>query len=113
MFRRFFAEGAFNQAFVPIYADFQKNNDVKETKNYLNSIAGFLITFLFFFSILVLIFAPIFILIFAPGFYFDPTKIQLNSCNKQYESGEFACIQVKFTLLFNRKVLTMIHLRYM
>ena len=27
MFRRFFAEGAFNQAFVPIYADFQKNND--------------------------------------------------------------------------------------
>ena len=29
MFRRFFAEGAFNQAFVPIYADFQKNNDVK------------------------------------------------------------------------------------
>ena len=74
MFRRFFAEGAFNQAFVPIYADFQKNNDVKETINYLNSIAGFLITFLFFFSILVLIFAPIFILIFAPGFYFDPTK---------------------------------------
>lgn len=74
MFRRFFAEGAFNQAFVPIYADFQKNNDVKETINYLNSIAGFLITFLFFFSILVLIFAPIFILIFAPGFYFDPIK---------------------------------------
>ena len=74
MFRRFFAEGAFNQAFVPIYADFQKNNDVKETINYLNSIAGFLITFLFFFSILVLIFAPIFILIFAPGFYFDPSK---------------------------------------
>ena len=74
MFRRFFAEGAFNQAFVPIYADLQKNNDVKETINYLNSIAGFLITFLFFFSILVLIFAPIFILIFAPGFYFDPTK---------------------------------------
>ncbi len=74
MFRRFFAEGAFNQAFVPIYADFQKNNDVKETINYLNSIAGFLITFLFFFSLLVLIFAPIFILIFAPGFYFDPIK---------------------------------------
>ena len=65
MFRRFFAEGAFNQAFVPIYADFQKNNDVKETINYLNSIAGFLITFLFFFSILVLIFAPIFILVFS------------------------------------------------
>ena len=30
MFRRFFAEGAFNQAFVPIYADFQKNNPIQD-----------------------------------------------------------------------------------
>jgi putative peptidoglycan lipid II flippase len=25
LFRRFFAEGAFNQAFIPVYSDFQKN----------------------------------------------------------------------------------------
>ena len=47
VFRRFFAEGAFNQAFIPIYSDFQKNKDESQTLDFLNSLAGFLITFLF------------------------------------------------------------------
>ena len=78
VFRRFFAEGAFNQAFIPIYSDYQKNKNESETLDFLNSLAGFLITFLFFFTIMVLIFAPIFIFIFAPGFYFDPIKKDLS-----------------------------------
>ena len=72
LFRRFFAEGAFNQAFIPIYSDYEKIGNKKETVNFLNAIAGSLIVVLFLFTILVLLFAPIFILIFAPGFYFDP-----------------------------------------
>ena len=78
VFRRFFAEGAFNQAFIPIYSDYQKNKNESQTLDFLNSLAGFLITFLFFFTIMVLIFAPIFIFIFAPGFYFDPIKKDLS-----------------------------------
>ena len=78
VFRRFFAEGAFNQAFIPIYSDYQKNKNESQTLDFLNSLAGFLITFLFFFTIIVLIFAPIFIFIFAPGFYFDPIKKDLS-----------------------------------
>ena len=78
LFRRFFAEGAFNQAFIPIYSDYQKNKNESQTLDFLNSLAGFLITFLFFFTIMVLIFAPIFIFIFAPGFYFDPIKKDLS-----------------------------------
>ncbi len=78
VFRRFFAEGAFNQAFIPIYSDYQKNKNEGQTRDFLNSLAGFLITFLFFFTIIVLIFAPIFIFIFAPGFYFDPIKKDLS-----------------------------------
>ena len=78
VFRRFFAEGAFNQAFIPIYSDFQKNKNESQTLDFLNSLAGFLITFLFFFTLIVLIFAPIFIFIFAPGFYFDPVKKDLS-----------------------------------
>ena len=78
VFRRFFAEGAFNQAFIPIYSDYQKNKNESQTLDFLNSLAGFLITFLFFFTIMVLIFAPMFIFIFAPGFYFDPIKKDLS-----------------------------------
>ena len=78
MFRRFFAEGAFNQAFVPIYSDYVNEGDNDAAKKYLNAVAGFLITFLFFFTLAVLIFAPIFILVFAPGFYFDPLKKDLS-----------------------------------
>ena len=74
LFRRFFAEGAFNQAFIPIYSDFEKENQKDATDEFLNSLAGILISSLFIFTILVLIFAPVFIFIFAPGFYLDPMK---------------------------------------
>ena len=74
LFRRFFAEGAFNQAFIPIYSDFEKENQKGATDEFLNSLAGMLISSLFIFTILVLIFAPVFIFIFAPGFYLDPMK---------------------------------------
>ena len=74
LFRRFFAEGAFNQAFVPIYAEYEKENDDLKTNEFLNAITGTLLFSLFIFTILVLIFAPIFILLFAPGFYIDPAK---------------------------------------
>ena len=74
LFRRFFAEGAFNQAFIPIYSDYEKEHNSENTFEFLNSLAGVLITTLFVFTLIVLIFAPIFIFIFAPGFYFDPIK---------------------------------------
>ena len=77
LFRRFFAEGAFNQAFIPVYSDFQKNGIEKDTKEFINSLAGTFVGMLFVFTILVLIFTPIFIFIFAPGFYFDDVKRDL------------------------------------
>ena len=77
LFRRFFAEGAFNQAFIPIYSDYEKENNSDSTFEFLNSLAGILITTVFIFTLIVLIFAPIFIFIFAPGFYFDPVKKDL------------------------------------
>ena len=40
LFRRFFAEGAFNQAFIPVYSDYYKNENNNETKEFLNAIAG-------------------------------------------------------------------------
>ena len=74
LFRRFFAEGAFNQAFIPIYSDYQKSENEKDIYNFLNALAGSFLSVLFFFTLIVLLIAPIFIFIFAPGFYFDPLK---------------------------------------
>ena len=71
LFRRFFAEGAFNQAFIPVYSDFYRANDEKATKEFLNALAGSFLSILFLITIIVLLITPIFILIFAPGFYFD------------------------------------------
>ena len=74
LFRRFFAEGAFNQAFIPIYSDYQKKHNKKNIYSFLNALAGSFLSVLFFFTLIVLLIAPIFIFIFAPGFYFDEFK---------------------------------------
>jgi len=77
LFRSFFAEGAFNQGFIPVYSDFQKNGIEKDTKEFINSLAGTFVGILFIFTIIGLVFTPIFIFIFAPGFYFDNVKREL------------------------------------
>ena len=74
LFRRFFAEGAFNQAFIPIYSEYQSENNEYVTKDFINALAGNFLIILFVFTLLVLLIAPIFILIFAPGFYVDDFK---------------------------------------
>ena len=74
LFRRFFAEGAFNQAFIPIYSEYQSENNEYVTKDFINALAGNFLIILFVFTLLVLLIAPIFILIFAPGFYIDDFK---------------------------------------
>ena len=77
VFRRFFAEGAFSQAFIPIYNEYQEHKSTEEIKEFINNLAGTLLSFLFIFTMIALFFAPIFIFIFAPGFYFDPIKKDL------------------------------------
>ena len=77
VFRKFFAEGAFSQAFIPIYSEYLGRKDEKGSKDFLNALFGILLSALFIFSALALLFAPIFILIFAPGFYFDTLKQDL------------------------------------
>lgn len=74
VFRRFFAEGAFSQAFIPIYSEYLAKDQEVDGQEFLNSLAGILISTLFIFTVIALAVAPLFILIFAPGFYFDDTK---------------------------------------
>ena len=77
VFRKLFAEGAFSQAFIPIYSEYIVRKDDKDSQDFLNALFGILLSALFIFTALALLFAPIFILIFAPGFYFDIQKQDL------------------------------------
>lgn len=77
VFRRFFAEGAFSQAFVPIYSSLILKDNNLEAGNFVNSLFGILLLALAIFTIIAYFFAPSFIFIFAPGFYFDDATREL------------------------------------
>jgi len=77
VFRRLFAEGAFNQAFIPVLAEYKENNSIEETKDLINFTFGALSSVLLCVTILALLAAPIFVMIFAPGFYLEPLKKEL------------------------------------
>ena len=75
-FRRLFAEGTFNAAFVPSYtAELVKNNS-KSTK-FANQIFNLLFLGLFFLVLFVELFMPAFVSLIAPGFVENKEKIEL------------------------------------
>ena len=76
VFRRLFAEGAFNQAFVPVLAEYKERN-YNEVKTLINNTFGVLSSVLLIVTIFALLFAPFFVMIFAPGFYLEPLKKDL------------------------------------
>ncbi len=77
-FRRIFAEGAFNSAFVPIFVE--KLQDKKTDKDELffaRNIFSFLFYALLIFIIILQIFMPFCMKILFPGFFTDPEKSTL------------------------------------
>ena len=76
VFRRLFAEGAFNQAFIPVLAEYKEGN-IGEVKKLINNTFGALSGVLLIFTVLAFLFAPFFVMLFAPGFYFEPLKKDL------------------------------------
>ena len=66
-FRRLFAEGTFNAAFVPSYT-YELLSSKKKAQKFANSVFNLLILVLFSLTILVEIFMPSFIKLIAPGF---------------------------------------------
>ena len=77
VFRRIFAEGAFNQAFVPVLSEYKENKTEGEVKNLINNVFGMLSSLTLIITIIIVFFAPFFILFFAPGFYVEPIKREL------------------------------------
>ena len=77
-FRRLFAEGAFNSAFVPIFIEkLQDKKTDQDEKIFVRNIFSLLFYALLFFTILFQIFMPTFMKILFPGFFSDPEKSTL------------------------------------
>lgn len=72
--RRLFAEGAFNQAFVPVLSEYKNNGTKAAAKELVDRVAGTLGFALITVTVLGVVGAPWLIIVFAPGFSSDPFK---------------------------------------
>jgi putative peptidoglycan lipid II flippase len=75
-FRRLFAEGAFNQAFVPVLARY-RDQPRAELEEFVRVIFGNLSTILLVVVFAGVLFAPGLVTVFAPGFRADPVRFEL------------------------------------
>ncbi|MDX8386217.1 MAG: murein biosynthesis integral membrane protein MurJ [Gallionella sp.] len=77
LLRRLFAEGAFSQAFVPIFSEYRNQRGHDETKLLVDHVTTMLALILFVVTLIGIIAAPILVYITAPGFANDPEKFDL------------------------------------
>ena len=75
-FRRLFAEGTFNAAFIPSYT-LAKSKDKKTGKKFADEIFSLLVLILFFIILLAEIFMPYLVYLIAPGFLENSQKFNL------------------------------------
>jgi putative peptidoglycan lipid II flippase len=71
LLRRFFAEGAFSQAFVPVISEYRTQRSAAETRELIDRVAGTLGAIVLATTAIGVVAAPALILLFAPGFVGD------------------------------------------
>jgi putative peptidoglycan lipid II flippase len=72
IFRRFFAEGAFSQSFVPVFAEYDETRSREEVQELADRVAGTLGVILFVFTAIGVVAAPILISIAGMGWLLNP-----------------------------------------
>jgi putative peptidoglycan lipid II flippase len=72
MFRRFFAEGAFSQSFVPVFAEYDETRSRAEVQELADRVAGTLGLVLFGFTLLGVLGAPLLISVAGMGWILNP-----------------------------------------
>lgn len=77
MLRRFFAEGAFSQGFVPVMARYREQHGHEEAREFVDAVAGTLGLLLFVITLIGVIAAPLLVLIVAPGFIGEDGRFDL------------------------------------
>jgi len=75
-FRRLFAEGVFNAAFIPSYTEANLKSE-EESKKFADDVLNFLLIILLAIVFLAEIFTPALVYLIAPGFLTDPLKFDL------------------------------------
>ena len=77
LLRRLFAEGAFSQAFVPIFGEYRNRRGHEETQLLVDHVTTMLAIILFVVTLIGIIAAPVIVYISAPGFAKDAAKFDL------------------------------------
>lgn len=77
MLRRFFAEGAFSQGFVPVMARYRERHSDDEARQFVDAVAGTLGVILFLITVAGVVGAPILVAVVAPGFVDDAGRFDL------------------------------------
>ena len=77
--RRLFGEGAFSQAFVPVFSEYKEKRSREELQDLINHVAGKLGGILLLITIIGSLAAPALVWLFAPGFHDDPERFQLTA----------------------------------
>lgn len=80
MFRRFFGEGAFSQAFVPVMSEYTQKGDAKATRVFVSHMTGRFAILLFVITLVGVVGAPLLAIVITPGWFTsDPGKYQLTT----------------------------------
>ena len=69
MLRRFFAEGAFSQGFVPVMARYREKHSHEDAREFVDSVAGTFGVILFLVTLAGVVAAPLLVAIVAPGLH--------------------------------------------
>ena len=77
MLRRFFAEGAFSQGFVPVMARYREKHSHEEAREFVDATAGTFAVVLFVITLIGVVAAPVLVAIVAPGFIGDGCDFEL------------------------------------
>lgn len=75
--RRLFAEGAFSQAFVPVFSEIKEHRGQRELKDLVDHVTGSLGLILAFITGAGILSAPLLIAVFAPGFIGEQSRFDL------------------------------------
>lgn len=95
LFRRVFAEGAFNTAFVPLFAKEMEGGGNEAAQKFAEEVLSVLFTALFVFSALAMIFMPFLVsTVVAPGFVSSPEKFELTVLMTRIMFPYLACMSL-------------------
>jgi putative peptidoglycan lipid II flippase len=77
MLRRFFAEGAFSQGFVPVMARYRERHHHEDAREFVDAVAGTFGLILFLVTLAGVVAAPVLVAIVAPGFIGEDGRFDL------------------------------------